>query len=210
MSTRISVTPIDLTLSAIWMLQPEYTSFRQALEAKGYTLKDLRAGPIITLATKGSIEVISNVERRTIGIRSEKSTRDLQIAQEDLEQIYKELGVEESNLLIFEFVGSFISSATKSPLELMKAFTIEKDVLRQIGTILEEDIVTVGLKLTNKEGKPTSTDWLSVSIEPLYPTANKSYIIRVVFRGEKEKVITFLKRIEKRIEKIIKKLEETT
>ena len=210
MSTKINVTPIDLRLSAIWMLQPEYTSFRQALEAKGYTLKDLRSGAVIQLATKGSIEVISNIERRTIGIRSEKSTRDLQIAQEDLEQIYEELGVEESNLLLFEFVGSFLASATRSPLELMKTFTIEKDVLRKIGTILEEDVVTVGLKLTKKEGNPTSTDWLSVDIEPLYPTANKSYIIRIVVRGEKEKVITFLKKIEKRIERIIKKLEETT
>jgi len=105
---------------------------------------------------------------------------------------------------------AFIASASKSPLELMKTFTIEKDVLRKIGTILEEDVVTVGLKLTNKEGNPTSTDWFSMDIEPLYPTANKSYLIRTVFRGEKGKVITFLKKIEKRIQKVVKKLEETT
>lgn len=209
MSSKIIIKPIEVQLTAIWMLQPDYTSFRHALEDRGYTLKDARSGSTIQIATKGSIEVVSNIARRTIGIVSEKSTRDLQIAQEDLEQIYQELGIEDTNLMTFEFVGRFVSTSTRSPLELMKTLTLENRVLEKIGGVLEEDIVTVGLKLTNKEGNPVSKDWLQITIEPLYPTANKSYQISIIFRGEKGRVIGFLKKIEKRLQKIVEKLEET-
>lgn len=209
MSSKIKVTPIEVTLTTIWMLQPDYSSFRRALEDKGYTLKEMRAGATIQLATKGSIEVISNIERRTIGIVSEKSTRDLQIAQEDLEQIYLELGIEETNLLIFEFIGLFVATSTRSPLELIKSFNVENNVLQKIGSVLEEDIVPLGLKLTNKGGNPVSKDWFQITIEPVYPTANKRYQIRVIIRGEKGKVKSFIKNIEKRLTKIIEKLEET-
>lgn len=209
MSSKIKVTPTEVRLVTIWMLQPDYPSFRHALEDKGYVLKGMRSGATIHVATKGSIEVVSNIERRTTGVESEKSTRDLQVAQEDLEQIYLELGIEENNLLTYEFTGSFIASSTRSPLGLIKSFNLENNILQKIGSVLDEDIVPVGLKLTNKEGNPTSKDWLQIAIEPLYPTANKRYQIHVIYRGEKGKVNEFIKKIEKNLSKIIEKLEET-
>jgi hypothetical protein len=69
--------------------------------------------------------------------------------------------------------------------------------------------VTVGLRLTTKDSNPTSMSWLNLNIEPLYPSANKSYLITIVFRGLKEEVLEFVKYIEKRIPKIIEKIEES-
>jgi len=209
MSSKIKVTPAEVSLTTIWMLQPDYPSFQRALEDKGYVLKGMRTGARLQLATKGSIEVVSNIERRTTGIMSEKSTRDLQVAQEDMEQIYLELGVEANNLLTYEFVGLFIASSTRSPLDLMKSFNLENNILQKIGSALDEDIVPIALKLTSKEANPISKDWLQITVEPLYSTPNKRYQIHVIFRGEKEKVNKFIKKIETKLSAMIEKLEET-
>ena len=64
-----------------------------------------------------------------------------------------------------------------------------------------------GIVLTTKGANPTSNNWLNLSIEPLPPSANKNYLIKTVFRGNKEEVLDFVKTIEKRIPKIIEKIE---
>ena len=155
----------------------------------------------------GSIEIYANPQRRVVGIGSEKSTKDLLIAYEDLEQIYMESGIDPSNLLFYEFIGAFSIDSVESPLEKISNLQIEGDILRKIGSILEMDLVTVGLNLTVKGGKPTSSEWMHLSIEPLYVSANKKYNIRIILRGKKEEVVSFVKKIEKRLPKIIDKLE---
>lgn len=209
MSSVINSRPIEMTLNSMWMLQPEYTSLRQALESKGYTLRDLAKGSLIMLATKGSIEIFANVQRRVIGIRSETSTKDLLVAYEDLEQIYKELGVEISNLMFYEFIGVFSVDSSKNPLETLKTLTLKKDIIRKIGSVFNEDLVTLGLSLTTKDGNPTSLEWLHLNIGPLYASASKKYKLRVICRGKKGEVVNLVKRIEKRITKVIEKLEGT-
>lgn len=189
------------------MLQPEYRSLRRALENKGYTLRDEPHGPIVILAAKGSIEIFANLQRRVVGIGSETSAKDLLIAYEDLEQIYEELGIEPSNLMFYEFVGIFSVTSKTNPLQIMETITVAGDTLRKIGSILKKDIVTLGLSLTIKDGNPTSSEWLHLIIEPLYVSARKKYRVRVIFRGKKQEVIEFVKRIEKRSAKIIEELE---
>jgi len=207
MSTPIVVEPLELTFSTIWLLQPEYSSFRRALESKGYTLRDEVRGSVVKIATKGSIEVFANVERRTVGIRSETSTKDLLVAHEDLEHIYRELGVEKSNLMIHEFIGRFSATSTRSPIEMIKSLKLEQNILEKIGSIMDTKIAPIGLDLTAKDGDPTSSDWLHLNIDPLYVSANKKYLLRVVYRGEPEEVVKFIKTIERRLKKIIEKLE---
>jgi len=207
MSSLINVQPLEATLTSVWMLQPEYRSLRQALESKGYTIKDQTRGSLIQIATKGSIEIFSNIERRTIGIGSETSTRDLLIASEDLEQIYKEMGIEESNLLIYEFIGTFSATSTSSPLEKFKKLPIEQSFLRKIGSIMDADLVPLGLDLTKKDSLPTSPNFLQITIEPLYPSANTKFLIRTIYRGSKEEVISFIKKIDNRLKKVIEEIE---
>lgn len=208
MSSKVKIQPIETTLSSVWMLQPEYTGLRQALESKGYTLRESARGSEPILATKGSIEIFANVQRRVIGIRSETSTKDLLIAYEDLEQIYMDLGIESSNLIFYEFVGSFSATSAKSPLETLKTLKIEQNILQKVGTIVDKDLATLGLNLTTSDGNPTSPEWLRLTIEPLYVSANKNYLLRTVYRGKKEDVVAFISKIEKRASKIIGKLEE--
>lgn len=207
MSSRISVQPLEVRLSSIWMLQPDYTSFRRALESKGYTLRDEARGSMVKIATKGSIEVFTNVERRTIGVSSETSTKDLLVTYEDFEQIYKELGVDESNFMVHEFIGNFTSTSTKSPIEVVKGLSIEGDVLRKIGSVMETKLVPLGLDLTTEDGFPTSSAWLRMNINPVYVSANKKYALSVIYRGQLKEVLKFIKTIERRLKKTIEKLE---
>lgn len=207
MSSGINVQPLEVRLSTIWMLQPEYSSFRRALESKGYTIRDVASGGMVKIATKGSIEVFANVQRRTIGVSSETSTKDLLVTYEDFEQIYKEMGVEEANAIAHEFIGRFSATSTKSPIEVLKSFAIEGDVLRKIGSVMKMQLVTLGLDLTTMDGIPTSSEWLHLNIDPLYVSANKKYLLRVVYRGKLGEVLNFIKTIEKRLKRIIEKLE---
>jgi len=162
---------------------------------------------MMRIATKGSIEVFTNVERRTIGVSSETSTKDLLVTYEDFEQIYKELGVEESNFMIHEFIGNFTATSTKSPIEVVKGLSIEGDVRRKIGSVMETELVPMGLDLTTVDGFPTSSAWLRLNINPVYVSANKKYALRVIYRGQLKEVLKFVKTIERRLKKIIEKLE---
>ena len=203
----VVVQPLELTFSSVWMLPPEYRSLRQALKSKGYTLEDKGRGSTVILASKGSIEIFANLERRTIGIGSETSTNDLLVAYEDLEKVYEELGIETLNILFYEFIGYFSTTSTKSPLETMKSLEVGQDIVRKIGNALGKDLAILGLNLAVKHGNPTSSEWLHLSIEPLYASANKRFYVTTICRGKKEDVADFVKRIEKGVGEIIDKVE---
>jgi len=89
----------------------------------------------------------------------------------------------------------------------LKSLTVDGDVLRKIGSVMDRQLVTLGLDLTTIDGIPTSPEWLHLNIDPLYASANKKYLLRVVYRGELGEVLNFVKTIEKRLKKVIEKLE---
>lgn len=209
MAETPQVKPLEMSLNSIWMLQPDYKGIRQSLEKKDYTLKEQIRGSVIVIAKKGTVDILVNPERRVLSISSETSSKDLLTAYEDLEQTYLEVGLEPTNLLFVEFIGNYIFQSKLSPIKEISSLKIKGDVLAKIGAVLEKDIVPFGLVLTTKESNPTSNNWLNLSIEPLPPSANKSYLIKTVFRGKKEEVLDFVKTLEKRIPKIIEKIEGT-
>jgi hypothetical protein len=199
--------PIELSLNAMWMLQPDYRGVRQSLEAKGYTLVQQLQGPQIIIAKKGTIDIFVNLERRVLGIESETSLKDILLAFGDLEKTYQEIGMEPSNLIFLEFLGSYILNSKNSPLDKINSLRVQDKMLDKIGSILEKELAPLNLSLTVKGSNPTSTNWLNLIIEPLYPSTNKSYIIKVVFRGTTQEVVDFAKTIEKRIPRIIEQIE---
>jgi hypothetical protein len=207
MSEEPEIQPIEMSLNSLWMMQPEYRGLRQSLEGKGYTLKEEIRGSVIVIAKKGTVEVFVNPERRVVGIRSETSSKDLFIAFEDLDKSYFEIGMDSSNLMFVEFLGNYTFKSLTSPLKKLNALKIEGNLLQKIGSVLEKDIATLGLHLSVKGANPTSCSWLDLSIEPLYPSANKNYLVKTVCRGDKKEVIEFVKYIEKRIPKIIEQIE---
>lgn len=207
MSEEPIIQPIEMSLNSVWILQPDYRGLRQSLESKGYTLKEQIRGSIIVIARKGTVEIFVNPERRVIGIRSETSSKDLLIASEDLDKSYFDMGMDSSNLMFVEFLGNYTFRSLANPLKKLNALKIEGDVLRKIGSVLESDIVTLGLNLSVKDANPTSYKWLDLSIEPLYPSANKNYLVKIVCRGNEKEVTEFVKYIEKRIPRIIEQIE---
>lgn len=209
MSNGTKIEPLEASFSSVWMLQPVYGSFRHALESKGYTLKDLSTagGPSITLATKGSVEIFTIIERRVIGIRSETSTSDLLAAHKDLKQIYEELAIEASNVMFYEFVGDYILTSARNPLKTMCTLKLEKDILRKIGTVLNKDLAMLGLNLSVRNGNPTSSEWFWLVVEPLYVSASKKYHLRVIYRGKEGELVDFINGLEKKAIKMIDELE---
>lgn len=208
MSETPKAKPLEMSLNFIWMLQPEYDGLRQALDNKGYTRKDQLRGSIIVIAKKGTVEIFINPERRVLGILSETSTNDILTASQDLEQVYQEIGMEETNLLFVELIGNFIFQSAASPLQKLSAITAQGDLLQKIGSVMDKQIVTLGLNLAIKNTNPTDSEWLTLQIEPLYPSPNKSYLLKTVFRSKnKADVFEFTKHLEKRIPKIIEKIE---
>jgi hypothetical protein len=207
MAETPQVKPLEMSLNSIWMLQPDYKGIRQSLEKKDYTLKEQIRGSVIVIAKKGTVDILVNPERRVLSISSETSSKDLLTAYEDLDQSYLEVGLEPSNLLFVEFIGNYLFQSNFSPMKKLNSLKIEGDILAKIGTVLEKDIVPFGLVLTTKESNPTTNSWFSFSINPLPPSANKSYLITTVFRGKKEEVLDFVKNIEKRIPRVIEKIE---
>lgn len=208
MSDAPKLQPLEMSLNTIWMLQPDYNGLRQSLDNKGYTRKDQLRGPLFVIAKKGTVEIFINPERRVLGILSETSSKDILTAADDLEGSYLEIGMEPTNLLFVEFVGSYIFQSTNSPLKKLSGIKLDGDLLPRIGSVLNEEIVNLGLNLTIKGSNPTESDWLNMVIEPLYPSANKSYVIRIIFRNKKkEEVFDFVKNIDKKLPQVIEKIE---
>ncbi len=208
MSDTLKVQPLEMSLNFLWMLQPDYNGLRQSLDNKGYTRKDQLRGSLFIIAKKGTVEIFINPERRVLGILSETSSKDILTAADDLEQSYLEIGLEPTNLLFVEFIGNYIFQSTNSPLRKLNGIKLEGDLLPKIGAVLDKEIVTLGLNLSIKDSNPTESNWLNLQIDPLYPSANKSYIIKTVFRNKKkEEVLDFVKDIDKKLPKVIEKIE---
>ena len=159
------------------------------------------------IASKGTVEIFVNLQRRVLGIGSETSSKDMLAAYDDLDQTFTDIGMEPSNLMFIEFIGNFIVESPVSPIETLKGLKFENDLLMKIGVILEKDVANVGKNLTLKEANPTGSNWLHMVIEPLYPSPNKKYRVRTICRGDKEEVLKFVKNIEKRLPRIIEKIE---
>ena len=202
--------PFRMTLASVWMLRPDYIGLRNALEEAGYTVTgvEVESKPD-TLASKGTIEVFTNPERRTLGVRGLSSTVDLVESYNELMKInLKRLAIEPENILFHEFLGDFSVSTGSSPIEVLTKINEKIDVVPLIGNVLDMDVYALGLNIVSRKGSPTSPKWANFNIRPYFPSFNKRYLVSVVFRDELDLVTDFVKHIENKLENMFLKIEK--
>lgn len=210
MEEKFEIVPSRMSIASVWMLRPDYIGIRNYLEERGYTVK----GPEIDrkpdlVATKGTIEVYSNSERRTLGVRGLTSTRDLADAYKELIQINLDrLGVDPTNIMFHEFIGDFAVSTGADPTQVITTVNKKIDVIRKIGSIFKKETSGFGLQITTKGGNPTSAKWLNIRIEPLFASFHKRYHISIVHRDDLDIIIDLIKNLDARMKRVVNLLEK--
>jgi len=210
MTEKFIVVPLNQSIASVWMLRPDYTGMRNILEERGYTVK----GPEIAqrpdlLAIKGTVEVFSSSERRTVGVRGLTSIRDLVDAYTELIKInFDSLGVDPENILFHEFIGNFTVSNSVNPMNVLSKVNQKVDVIRKIGSVFGIEASAIGLNIVLKGSSPTSKRWFNISIEPFFVSYSKRYHISIVYRDVLDSVTELVKHLENRLKQVVSKLEE--
>lgn len=210
MEEKFEILPLRMSVASVWMLRPDYIGIRNYLEERGYTVK----GPEIErrhdlLAIKGTIEVYSSAERRTLGVRGRTSPRDLVDAYSELMQINLDiLGVDPANIMFHEFIGELTVSTGADPMEVLTRVNQKIDVVPKIGSLLGIEASALGLRIISKGSSPTAEKWLNITIEPLFVSFHKRYRISIVYRDVLGSVIEMVKHLETRLKQIINRLEK--
>lgn len=210
MEKKFEILPLRMSIASVWMLRPDYIGIRNYLEDRGYTVKgpEIERKPDL-LATKGTIEVYSSSERRTLGVRGLTSTRDLVDAYTELMQINLDmLGVEPANIMFHEFIGDLAVSTGADPMKVLTIVNQKMDVIRKIGSVLKKETSGFGLQIISKGGSPTSAKWLNIRIEPLFVSFHKRYHISIVYRDDLNIIIDLVKNLDTRINRVVNLLEK--
>jgi len=210
MEEKFEILPLRMSIASVWMLSPDYIGIRKCLEERGYTVKgpEIERRPDL-LATKGTIEVYSSSERRTLGVRGVTSTRDLVDAYMELMNVNLDiLGVDPANIMFHEFLGDLTVSTGADPMNVLTAVNQKIDVVRKIGGVLEIEASAIGLRIASKDRSPTTAKWLDLTIEPFFVSFHKRYHISIVYRDILDPVIKMVKYLETRLKQIINKLEK--
>jgi len=210
MEAKFDILPLRMSIASVWMLRPDYIGIRNYLENRGYTVKgpEIERRPDL-VATKGTIEVYSNPERRILGVRGLTSTRDLVDAYTELMQINLDmLGVDPTNIMFHEFLGDLAVSTGADPMKVLTTVNQKMDVIRKIGSVLKKDTSGFGLQIISEGGSPTSTKWLNIRIEPLLVSFHKRYHISIVHRDDLDIIIDLVKNLDRRMKRVIDLLEK--
>lgn len=208
LSQKIIVTPLQHRLVSVWMLSPDYVRIRSLLEDRGYTTKGFGRTQALVLGEMGLIRVYSNVERRSLGVTGSTSPKELAKAYSDLIQMnFKELDVDESNIMFHEFAGDYSAKTGSNPLEVMSKLGGQTDLVSKIGKELNVDLSTLSLGFALKGKTPSSNVWESITVRPSFGSSMSTYVITIVFRNKLEEVLKFTRKIEGRIRGILSAVE---
>jgi len=210
---EFEILPLNMSVASVWLLTPDYRGLRHHLEERGYTVKgpEVERRPDL-VATKGTIEVHSNAERRTLGVRGQTSTKDLIDAYMELMNInFDILGVDTANIIFHEFLGDFTVSTGADPMHVLATANKEVKVIHRIGEIfgIQASASAIRVVSVSKGSSPTSAKWFNMTIEPLYVSFHKRYHISIVHRDTiSDPLVEMLKHLETRLKQVIKVVEQ--
>jgi len=190
------------------MLSPNYVRIRSLLEDRGYTTKGIERTQALVLGEMGLIRVYSNVERRSLGVAGLTSPKELAKAYSDLIQMnFKELDVDQSNIMFHEFAGDYSAKTGNNPLVVMRRLGEKTDLAAKIGKKLNVDLSTFSLGFALKGKAPSSNVWGSIRVRPSFGSSTSAYAISIVFRNNLEEVLKFTRKIEGRVREILSVIE---
>jgi len=210
MEEKFHILPLRMSIASVWMLSPDYIGIRKHLEDRGYTVEgpEIQRRPDL-LAIKGTIEVYSSEERRTLGVRGLTSTSDLVESYKELIDINLDmLGVDPANIMFHEFIGDLTVSTGADPMDVLSKVNQKLDIIRGISSIFGVETAAIGLQIASKEDSPTKAKWLNIMIEPLFVSFHKRYHVRIVYRDALDSVISLVKHLETIIKQTINKIEK--
>lgn len=187
-------------IATVFMLDPDITALIENLAKKAYITARSRPeleGATITfveppniIAGKGAIKVYYDFGRKTLGVES-PSSRETLSALNDIEECFKEIGVNiEKALIPFEL--TVIAKASLKP-----KFT---NNIYNFTDLLGFNLRLVECGFTMEGGDPNSNKWLHARVVPLWSSYRTNgenlYRVTLVYRDDKSKLLRFLENLE--------------
>lgn len=199
---------LQIRIATVFMLDPDIPMLISKLAGRGYIVARVRQtleGATISfieppniIAGKGTVRVDYDFRRRTLGIES-PNPKEILNALDEIESCLKEMNVNIDKALIPR------EAITIAEASLKPRFTDNKYAFKDL---LGFDLRLTEGGLVNESGEPTSNKWFHLKISPIwssYEMGDKEnlYIITIVYREEKPKLINFIENIESILRKLL-------
>jgi hypothetical protein len=181
----------------------------------GYVVSDLalRGTPEINkpVAQKGDIELVGNQDNKTIGVKGRGVDKSIAAFQE-LQAFYMERLDPSPGLATqyIEFDGRCWAKSGHNPTAVFASFWSDFEPLRELGSVLGEDVSNFGIELVSPNRDPNIAEWFHIDIKPLVPSAAKRYLVRFIWRGPDVKgMLSKFAKIEEILRQLIRRIEKS-
>ena len=161
------------------------------------------------IAQKGNVEIEVNDERGVLAATSAVPALAIQSLNEILQIIRDKLGVDlDAKASFYEMMGNFDIKTSKNALEMMERFNEKNSCIKELGSILGQDVSSYSLRLVPKGQVPSSAEWLDIIIEPNVIKPSTSYKVITIYRSkEKSKVDSFVQSWMENLSRIFEAIE---
>ncbi len=182
-------------------------NFLKAISKRGFILPpdSLEPAPLGTrlevkgtVGRKGEVSIGLNTEQHSLQVEAPNSSAAV-TEMESIELLLRdEFDLESPRLAeYYEFLASLSVRATKNPLDSWYVHFAQLAVLKQFSEVVGRQVSPFGVRLAEKGGIPTQTDWFELRIEPLVQAPTTHHLIEVVFRRARgEEVFAFVRQFE--------------
>lgn len=161
------------------------------------------------IAQKGNVEVEVNDDRGVLAATSAVPALAVQSLNEILQIIRDKFGVDlDAKASFYETTGTLDARTNKNALEMMERFNEKNSAIKELGSLMGQDVSGYTLRLVPKGQVPSSAEWLDITIEPNIVKPSASYIVLTVFRSkEKSKVEGFVQSWTENMSRIFEAIE---
>jgi hypothetical protein len=151
-----------------------------------------------TVARKGEVAVRLNTERQILQVEAQNPNAAVTEMASIESLLRDEFELDSSQLAeYYEFLASLNMRAKKNPLASWSAHFAELAIVQRFSEMVGREVCPFGVRLADKGGIPTQTDWFELRIEPLVQAPTTHHLVEVVFRRARgDEVLAFVRKFE--------------
>lgn len=194
-------------------------TFLRAISKRGFILPpdSLEPAPLGTrlevkgtLARKAEVSIGLNTERQILQVEAPNTSAAVTEMASVESLLREEFDLESSQLAeYYEFLASLDIRAKTNPLDRWFDHFTHLPIVKRFSELVGREVCPFGVRLADKGGIPTQTDWFELRMEPLLQAPTTHHRIEVVFRRARgDEVMAFVRKFEDILPALLELVEQ--
>lgn len=200
---------------------PEFPSFLERLEAKGYAqtgqLKPPTPPNMLNfsievadqIATKGNIIVDLDTNKQYLGVQSMKTDQVIQPYSEVKELFFADNGKLVNKIWFYEFQASHRYSSISSAIKGISKSAGDMKLIPEISKIMGQKISVRGITLSSFNADPNTEEYIDLNINPDLNDSSFYNVITIYRNKDEKNVLKFAENSTENLKSILETIDES-